>query len=214
VTQLLHTFMWCDTTLAYIHVTQLLHTFTWMTCAFMYPLHTFVWLFHTFIWCDACIHSCVNLAFMRLLYTFTWLCIQFMCLLHTFWHLAFMWILHTLMSCNMTLAYIPVTWRLHTFVWMPLASCIYVNDLSIHWCVMITFAYIHVMWHNSCIHLCMWCDVFMCAMWLVHVCDVSESVVQGRMLQYVAVCCSVLQHVAVCCSALQCAAVCCSVLQR
>jgi len=35
----------------------------------------------------------------------------------------------------------------------------------------------------------------------------------GSMLQYVAVCCSVVQCVAVCCSALQCVAVCCSVLQ-
>ena len=34
-----------------------------------------------------------------------------------------------------------------------------------------------------------------------------------RMLQCVAVCCSVLQCVAVCCSVLQCVAVCCSVLQ-
>ena len=35
----------------------------------------------------------------------------------------------------------------------------------------------------------------------------------GRVLQGVAVCCSVLQCVAVCCSVLQCVAVCCSVLQ-
>ena len=38
--------------------------------------------------------------------------------------------------------------------------------------------------------------------------------VERRMLQCVAVCCSVLQCVAVCCGVLHCVAVCCSVIQR
>jgi len=35
----------------------------------------------------------------------------------------------------------------------------------------------------------------------------------GRMLQHVAVCCSVLRYAAVCCSVLQCVAECCSVVR-
>jgi len=42
---------------------------------------------------------------------------------------------------------------------------------------------------------------------------VRTSTHRDRVLQCVAVCCSVLQCVAVCCSVLQCVAVCCSVVQ-
>jgi len=63
-------------------------------------------------------------------------------------------------------------------------ACVYVD----------VFAYI-----NACVNTCV------CASTHTRVCNY-------RVLQCVAVRCSVLQCVAVCCSVLQCAAVCCSVL--
>ena len=142
------------------------------------------------------------------------------------------------MWCNMTRAYIPVTWRLHTFVWMPLASCIYVNDLSIHSCVMITFAYVHVMWHNSCditltyVHVCdvtfsgVRCDWFTCVMCVMYLSLLWSCVMYLCLLcvMYLCVLCvmylcvmylSLLWRVwCICVScARQTVAVCCSVLQ-
>jgi len=66
--------------------------------------------------------------------------------------------------------------------------------------------------------LYVFCDSFVCVVWLIHMCNLTElihicydtsdagveCVVCCSVLQYVAVCCSVLQRVAVCCSVMQC----------
>jgi len=56
------------------------------------------------------------------------------------------------------------------------------------------------------------CVMRVMCVWSRHIYECVKSLV-ARVLQCVAVCCSVLQRGAVCCSVLQCVAVCCSVLQ-
>jgi len=59
---------------------------------------------------------------------------------------------------------------------------------------------------------CSMCIVLQCVA-MCYITFPASQETSCRVLQCVAVCCSVLQSVAVCCSVLQCAAVCCSVLQ-